>query len=323
MFKYKPPQREQGFTLVEVLVAILIVTTFVTVTMQALVIAAIFKVRGQEYAAATSWIQDSLEPVKLQAAKLRLAKLTAAMATTNTVLSVTSVDGFAAGDALMVGTDSTSNIIQSVDTTAKTITLTAALGTAQTVGAVVVPTTKYTTLTLAAAASTPTLVVKSVSDFVTGDQLKIGTETSLKGITAIVPLTKTITLNAGLAQAHAAGDTVVAIPTYCNASASTSGFAYALQQLLPAKVSGSSSVAVTINGTSMNFDLIADKLGSSTTSNIKSGKNYRVLRNTAITATAPYNVLEINYAVVPETSTTPIAVLQTQVIPDAAFYCPQ
>lgn len=71
MFKPKLPQQEQGFTLVEVLVAILITTIFVAVSMQAMVLAAVFKARAQEYAEATTWIQEDLENVKYQASRYK------------------------------------------------------------------------------------------------------------------------------------------------------------------------------------------------------------------------------------------------------------
>lgn len=69
MFKPKLLQHEQGFMLVEVLVAILITSVFVTVAMQGMVLATIFKVRAQQYTEATAWIQADLENVKYQASQ--------------------------------------------------------------------------------------------------------------------------------------------------------------------------------------------------------------------------------------------------------------
>jgi Tfp pilus assembly protein PilV len=67
MLKKKPLKPEQGFTVIEALFAILIATIFVTVAMQMMAIAAIFKARAQQNAEATTWIQEDLENVKLQA----------------------------------------------------------------------------------------------------------------------------------------------------------------------------------------------------------------------------------------------------------------
>lgn len=67
VFKHKLPQQEQGFTLVEVLVSILIATVFVATAMQAMVVAALFKARAQEYSEATTWIQEDLESLRFSA----------------------------------------------------------------------------------------------------------------------------------------------------------------------------------------------------------------------------------------------------------------
>jgi len=67
MLKSKPPQQEHGFTLTEVLVSILITTIFVATAMQAMVIAAVMRVKAKQYAEATTWIQQDLESVKYRA----------------------------------------------------------------------------------------------------------------------------------------------------------------------------------------------------------------------------------------------------------------
>lgn len=165
MFKPKLPQQEQGFALVEVLVAILITTLFVATSMQAMAIAAVFKARAQEFTEATTWIQEDLENVKYSAASLQYTSLvdetipdpTTGVDTgpllhesTDTKLYVASVEGFKAGDKLNVGTDSSSNTISSIDTTNKTITLSAALGTTQPKGALVVATKRCNAASLEA-----------------------------------------------------------------------------------------------------------------------------------------------------------------------------
>jgi len=70
MLKLKTIKTEEGFTLVEILVSILITTTFVIVGMQALVIAAVFKIKAQETAEGTLWIQEDLENIRYQAFQL-------------------------------------------------------------------------------------------------------------------------------------------------------------------------------------------------------------------------------------------------------------
>jgi prepilin-type N-terminal cleavage/methylation domain-containing protein len=61
------PRLTAGFTLTEVLVSILVASTFVAMTMQALVTAAAFRAKADQYDAAVSWIQEDLETVINQA----------------------------------------------------------------------------------------------------------------------------------------------------------------------------------------------------------------------------------------------------------------
>lgn len=59
-----------GFTLLEVLVGILIATTFTLTALQALVIAAVFQVKAAQSSGATNWIQEQIEAIKFQASEL-------------------------------------------------------------------------------------------------------------------------------------------------------------------------------------------------------------------------------------------------------------
>ena len=61
---------EKGFTLLETLVAMLVATTFVAATMQAMVIAAYSRIRAQETSEATALIQEDLENLKYEASEL-------------------------------------------------------------------------------------------------------------------------------------------------------------------------------------------------------------------------------------------------------------
>lgn len=141
MFKPKLPQQEQGFTLVEVLVAILITTIFVSVAMQSMVIAAVFKARAQQIAEATTWVQEDVENVRFQAGQLKYTQLTNNPTNGATSLSVSSVTGFANGDTLRVGADTTDYTISAIDPNALTITINSpGLSTAQVTGATVVAT---------------------------------------------------------------------------------------------------------------------------------------------------------------------------------------
>lgn len=63
-----PNNRSQGFTLVEVMVSIILLTAFMSATMTALATASLVKVRANGSTIATNWIEEDLEEVRLQAA---------------------------------------------------------------------------------------------------------------------------------------------------------------------------------------------------------------------------------------------------------------
>ena len=68
MLKSKLPQAEQGFTMLEILVSMLIATSFVLLSMQALVMATIFRVQAQRIEQANFWLQEDMENAKILAA---------------------------------------------------------------------------------------------------------------------------------------------------------------------------------------------------------------------------------------------------------------
>lgn len=235
-FKSKLLQQEQGFTLVEVLVAILIVTTFTLVALQAVVIAAVFKTRAKQIAEATTWIQQDLDNVKNQAAQVPYTSttLTTPAVTNQRTFILTSVNGLRVGDALRIGTDSTSNVIASINTVASSITLDADLGTAQVISAAVI--------------------------------------------------------------------------ARCNAIATTQGFAAYLNANLP---------ALTVNNPNTGTPKILGKDYTLTRSG-PAGSAVPTVRNAP-----PFEVLEIVYSVTPQGGGSAVATINTEVIPDAAFQCPQ
>jgi prepilin-type N-terminal cleavage/methylation domain-containing protein len=69
-FKYRCSQPAQisgqGFTLSEVLIAILLVTTFVAVALQGLVVAMLLKSKALQVAEANRWVQADLEQIRSQ-----------------------------------------------------------------------------------------------------------------------------------------------------------------------------------------------------------------------------------------------------------------
>lgn len=152
--KLKPV--EQGFTLVEVLVAILITTLFVGVAMQTMVFAAIFKAKAQEYTEATTWIQEDLEEnVEYEAATYQLLQTTlsanAAAAASSISINTPNanaaiINSFAINDTLRVGLDPTIYKVTAVSgtgtgaTATRTLTISPTLGSSQVQNAAVVAT---------------------------------------------------------------------------------------------------------------------------------------------------------------------------------------
>jgi prepilin-type N-terminal cleavage/methylation domain-containing protein len=63
----KFPTAEAGFSLIEVLVSLLIISLFIALSMQAFLIAIILKARAEQQDEAANWIQEDLEFVKHQA----------------------------------------------------------------------------------------------------------------------------------------------------------------------------------------------------------------------------------------------------------------
>lgn len=150
---------EQGFSLVEVLVAILITTFFVSVAMQAIVVAAIFKVKAQEYAEATTWIKEDLEStVSYQASTIQFVQTTLAANSTavppappapaSSILINTPnaaiIASFPVNGMLKVGSDPNSYKITGVSVLGATtmLNISPSLGTLQLENAAVVATTK-------------------------------------------------------------------------------------------------------------------------------------------------------------------------------------
>ncbi len=66
----RKPKTNQGFSLVEVMVGMLLLFGFVAAAMQTLVASAAIKVKAQERSEATAWIQQDIEMIRYQASQL-------------------------------------------------------------------------------------------------------------------------------------------------------------------------------------------------------------------------------------------------------------
>lgn len=93
MHLQKSATQDEGFTLFEVLISIVIVSVFLAIAMQALLFTIVFKVRAEQRHEAITWIQKDLEFVKNQAKEYEINTFPYS----DRCNATTSADGFAAG----------------------------------------------------------------------------------------------------------------------------------------------------------------------------------------------------------------------------------
>lgn len=138
---------DSGFTLLEVVVGIVVVTFFTAATMQMLVTSALFKARAKEYAAAANFIQEDFEAVRSIASEFQFPTVsntvTPPVTPANTVIQLASrLEGIIDGDRLQFtgtpdeypkqlttsGSPSTTITVYTLDTTNNRITINSSPG---------------------------------------------------------------------------------------------------------------------------------------------------------------------------------------------------
>lgn len=213
-----PQISHRGFTLVEVLASILIATVFVATAMQAMVIATLFKARAQEYSEATTWIQEDLENVMLQASEYdNSARCTALTPSGELGPNNGYADGFSdslhsinpetrTGDASSVpdrDTITPTKTSLSSDKEYSFTRISVPLNTAPyavlTLTYSVAPPRAHTTLVDSATATSTAVNVVSASGFKAGNKLTVGTDTD-NSIQSISGNTITLSNQLGTAQ---------------------------------------------------------------------------------------------------------------------------
>jgi type II secretory pathway pseudopilin PulG len=108
-----------GFTLVESLAGVLIITLFVAVSMQSFMVANQFKIKAKQISEADAWVNQDLEGVKALAADTIQIPYTSTelledVEAGESVIKINVTSGFVVGDSIVVGSDSNSNVIDDI-----------------------------------------------------------------------------------------------------------------------------------------------------------------------------------------------------------------
>ncbi|MGL5924131.1 type IV pilus modification PilV family protein [Chroococcidiopsis sp.] len=259
MHKPKLLKSEQGLTMIEVLFAILITTIFLTVAMQMMAVAAIFKARAQQNAEATTWIQKDLESLRFEASQIGLKNVDSMKSSadaTNSSQILISNHGLSDGDKVMfMG----SGIAEGLSTNK---------------------------VYYVVSANTNTFKVSESS-----------------GGSAI-----TLTSNS-------TGDLISVATTKCTSSATT-GYADGLRDLINDSTNASLNIYSTAFNASDNTTTTTFRKESSLT------KQQFDLVRTNEPDSNDSKVLKVTYKVTPISGGKSVADFYTEVIPNAALYCP-
>jgi prepilin-type N-terminal cleavage/methylation domain-containing protein len=117
---------DRGFTLVEVMVAALVMTLLVSNLLALVVYAGMFRLKANQSGVARNWIQQDLENVKFNASQFKVAALSSgAMAgATSVTVDRTSIGSIsmATGDTLKIGDDSVFHTISGISGTTLSFT---------------------------------------------------------------------------------------------------------------------------------------------------------------------------------------------------------
>ncbi len=108
--KYNP---DQGFSLIEVVVSLLMIFFFTTCALEMFVLSSIFKKKAVQYTNATSLLQQDMEKIKSAAEQYSFPK-TAAAVVGATTLTLDSTNGLTAGNIVVFSNDSHTYTISSI-----------------------------------------------------------------------------------------------------------------------------------------------------------------------------------------------------------------
>jgi len=110
----RQPTSSSGFTLLEVMVAIMVLSMFISIAMAGLSLSMLLKVRARISTEATNWIQQDLEVVRSQAARLNYTLASNALAGQNALI-LTSTTGLAVNEQITIGRSVTAYTITRIN----------------------------------------------------------------------------------------------------------------------------------------------------------------------------------------------------------------
>ncbi len=250
LFSKTSKSPETGFSLFEVLIAIIVAALFFLVVIQATTLSSYTRAQSLEATESLSWIQQDLESIRFQSGRYLITQLSQDVPQDSRTLPVESAEDF-----------SDATHIRFIDLKSSDLN-------AYEIGSAV------------------------------GDRINITAPPGTGGVAE-----------------HATGTPVVGIFKRCQVAAAADGIANSLRT----KVTGQFRVSDVVE------DLLPEDRTRTTTN-----KQFRVARSLTLVQNPPYQRLQIRYTVNPPIGTAPPFLddrgrprsFVTEVIPDAAYYCP-
>jgi prepilin-type N-terminal cleavage/methylation domain-containing protein len=307
----------QGFSLIEVLVAILLSGLFFILVLQGTLIGGGIRTDAFEAAQASGWIQEDIENIKYLASTYYFASLTADAPVGASSIAVNSTDTFTNNDTLFMFTrdisKSSPTIYRITSVSGNILNIQPPIQQKYSMDDKIVNVAGQAAIIVGSqSAGSNTINVDSSSRFLDNDQIRIcGTSPgNCPAYTVDNVNGNQLTIRPSLVEDVANG-TGVGLSKCGSPNISTKGYADALQDLIQGSNVTTGSDTVTLTKT----------IRIETNTGTVNGKSFDFIRKTEVVPfDPPFNRLQVSYKVSPPL--TPEDTFITEVMPDAALYCP-
>lgn len=302
-----------GFTLLEVLIALLVASLFFLLALQATSTGTFSKARALESSQVLKWIQSDVETLKYTASTYQLTKLTSNVGAGVSSIPVASSADFKEGDNFRIATDTGDSTIYSVTSPQGN-----AIGVDPPLkqpydanNLVAIISNKVATFlgsTDIAGSKKSQVTVTSTNGVQKHSELNLGaTEDPTIYSVEDVKGSQTLEVSPKLAKkTQVPGSTSVNV-VRCDAATKQTGLADGLRDRLMNADEGTDFSTYTLE---------PSKTKTAT------GKQFTIQRTVTLVDSAPYNLLQVSYNVTPPDGTpSPIKTFVTRVLPEVAFYC--